>query len=101
MPPTDVPLANVENVGAPQNKQQGPSRALLIIGIIALCASIAGVTLVWFANRATISEKEHLTIGVVRYLKIYDPEIDGFVERMNGLGYQEGEGVTYRIFRVD
>lgn len=40
-------------------------------------------------------------IGIIRYLKIYDPEVDGFKDRMKALGYVEGENVTYDRIDVD
>lgn len=40
-------------------------------------------------------------IGIIRYLKIYDPEVDGFKGEMEKMGYKEGVNVTYYRFDVD
>jgi len=85
----------------PQPVQRG-SRFLLLGGVVVL---VLAALLYWFSPLFQTSEikttGEPLRIGIVRYLKIYDPEIDGFIARMAELGYHEGSNVTYSIFRVD
>jgi len=97
MPPSPV----MENAAVPPSEQKSP-RAQLLFGLIAgVCLLLVGFALYWFASRVEGPPPEPLTIGIVRYLKIYDPEIDGFIEQMHELGYREDEHVVYRIFRVD
>ena len=40
-------------------------------------------------------------IGIVRYLKIYDPIVSGFKEGMAQAGYKEGINVVYHRYDVD
>jgi len=40
-------------------------------------------------------------IGIIRYLKIYDPIVDGFKEGMAQAGYKEGINVVYHRYDVD
>ncbi len=40
-------------------------------------------------------------IGVIRYLKIYDPIVGGFKEGMAQAGYKEGINVVYHSYDVD
>ena len=47
-----------------------------------------------FASCGGRAEKKY-TIGVVNYMKILDPVLDGFKARMAELGYVEGQSVTY------
>ena len=47
-----------------------------------------------FASCVGRLEKKY-TVGVVNYMKILDPVLDGFKARMAELGYVEGQSVTY------
>lgn len=74
------------------------SQTLLVIFIAAI------VTGGYFLRQyVSFSEPEpkHYKIGIIRYLKIYDPEVDGFKEGMEQAGYKESVNVTYYRYDVD
>lgn len=65
---------------------------------------IIGGALLWFYYFGPTflkQEQKVYQIGIVRYLKIYDPEVDGFKEGMEQAGYKEGINVIYHRYDVD
>lgn len=75
-----------------------PKQALF--AVLAAIVAVGGYFLWKYAFFAEPAPKTY-KIGIIRYLKIYDPEVDGFKEGMAQIGYKEGANTSYYRYNVD
>lgn len=75
-----------------------PKQALFVA--LAATIAVAGYFLWKYAFVAEPAQKTY-KIGIIRYLKIYDPEVDGFKKGMEAAGYKESVNVVYYRHDVD
>ncbi len=70
--------------------------------VIVVVVMVGGLWLIYSSGFKKTSEPvKAYNIGIIRYLKIYDPEVDGFKQELEQLGYKEGLNVTYHRIDVD
>ena len=75
-----------------------PAQALFLV--LAVIIVVGGYFLWKYAFFKEPAPKVY-NIGIIRYLKIYDPIVDGFKEGMAQAGYKEGINVVYHRYDVD